>query len=97
MKLLAREIASGLVFPEGPVALPDGTILVVEIGNGRLTRVAPSGRCETVAARTARRSAPTGASGRGMRKEPILLGFDPTRDNNTSRVRAYHEVRSIMQ
>jgi gluconolactonase len=26
-----REITSGLLFPEGPVALADGSILVVEI------------------------------------------------------------------
>jgi gluconolactonase len=49
MRLKAREVANGLAFPEGPVALPDGTVLVVEIGNGRLTRVEPSGRYETVA------------------------------------------------
>ncbi|MFZ2870053.1 SMP-30/gluconolactonase/LRE family protein [Zavarzinia sp.] len=45
-----RDIASGLRFPEGPVVLPDGDILVVEIERGTLTRVAPDGRL-TVAAR----------------------------------------------
>jgi gluconolactonase len=44
-----REIANGLRFPEGPVALPDGSMLVVEIAAGRLTRVAPDGRKTTVA------------------------------------------------
>ena len=29
-----REITSGLQFPEGPVALPDGSGLVVEIKRG---------------------------------------------------------------
>ena len=44
-----REIASGLGFPEGPVALADGSILLVEIAAGRLTRVAPDGSKRTIA------------------------------------------------
>ncbi|PWR24232.1 SMP-30/gluconolactonase/LRE family protein [Zavarzinia aquatilis] len=44
-----RDIASGLRFPEGPVVLPDGDILVVEIERGTLTRVAPDGRLSVVA------------------------------------------------
>jgi gluconolactonase len=44
-----REIARGLRFPEGPVALPDGSVLVVEIAAGRLSRVLPDGRIRTVA------------------------------------------------
>lgn len=39
-----REIASGLRFPEGPVALDDGSVLLVEIARGTLTRVQPDGR-----------------------------------------------------
>ena len=35
------ELASGLGFPEGPVWMPDGTVLVVEMKHGRITRVAP--------------------------------------------------------
>lgn len=38
-----REIASGLRFPEGPIAMPDGSILLVEIERRTLTRVAPDG------------------------------------------------------
>ena len=34
-----REIAAGLQFPEGPIAMPDGSILLVEIRRGTLTRV----------------------------------------------------------
>ena len=30
-------IAAGLAFPEGPIALPDGSIVLVEIKAGRLT------------------------------------------------------------
>ncbi|MCX7892304.1 MAG: SMP-30/gluconolactonase/LRE family protein [Burkholderiales bacterium] len=44
-----REVASGLAFPEGPVALDDGSILLVEIARGTLTRVAPDGRVSVVA------------------------------------------------
>ena len=44
-----REVASGLAFPEGPVALDDGSIVLVEIARGTLTRVAPDGRVSVVA------------------------------------------------
>jgi gluconolactonase len=44
-----REIASGLQFPEGPIAMPDGSVLVVEIKRGTLTRVTPDGRLQVVA------------------------------------------------
>ena len=44
-----REIASGLHFPEGPVALADGSVLVVEIQSGTLARVGPDGSVERVA------------------------------------------------
>ncbi len=44
-----REIAAGLQFPEGPVALPDGDLLVVEIARGTLTRVKPDGALHVVA------------------------------------------------
>ena len=44
-----RTVASGLKFPEGPVALPNGDVLVVEIARGSLSRVSPDGRVEVVA------------------------------------------------
>jgi len=44
-----RVIAEGLRFPEGPVAMPDGTVLVVAIARGTLTRVHPDGRQTVVA------------------------------------------------
>jgi gluconolactonase len=44
-----REITDGLIFPEGPVAMPDGSVVLVEIGRGCLTRVWPDGRKEIVA------------------------------------------------
>lgn len=44
-----REVASGLGFPEGPVAMQDGTVVLVEIAGRKITRVHPDGRTETVA------------------------------------------------
>ena len=42
-------ITTGLKFPEGPVAYPDGSVILVEIAAGRVTRVLPDGRQEVVA------------------------------------------------
>jgi len=44
-----KEITSGLQFPEGPVALDDGGILLVELARGALSRVHPDGRTEMIA------------------------------------------------
>lgn len=49
LKLQGAVVASGLGFPEGPVALPDGSVLLVEIAAGRLTRVLPSGEVKALA------------------------------------------------
>ncbi|MEI9991205.1 MAG: SMP-30/gluconolactonase/LRE family protein [Rhizomicrobium sp.] len=43
------EIATGLKFPEGPVAMDDGSVVVVEIAAGRVTRVKTDGTLQTVA------------------------------------------------
>jgi len=43
------EITSGLRFPEGPVAMDDGSVVLVEIFGPRITRVQPDGSKETVA------------------------------------------------
>jgi gluconolactonase len=44
-----RVLATGLRFPEGPVALDDGSVLVTEIARGTLTRVSPDGTVEVAA------------------------------------------------
>ena len=44
-----REVASGLKFPEGPIAVSDGSVLLVEIEGGTLTRVSAGGRVERIA------------------------------------------------
>ena len=38
-----REITSGLLYPEGPVAMDDGSVIVTELQTGRLVRVQPAG------------------------------------------------------
>ena len=42
-------IADGLRFPEGPVAMPDGSIILTEIENGQITRCRPGGVKEKIA------------------------------------------------
>lgn len=42
-------VAEGLAFPEAPVALDDGSVLVVEVGAGRLVRCRSGGEVEVVA------------------------------------------------
>ena len=42
-------LATGLQFPEGPIAMADGTVLVVEIARGTLSRVLSDGHVEVVA------------------------------------------------
>ncbi|MFT4569840.1 MAG: gluconolactonase [Hyphomicrobiaceae bacterium] len=44
-----RLITSGLRFPEGPIAMADGSIVLVEIERGTLSRVQPSGSIEVIA------------------------------------------------
>jgi len=43
------EITDGLRFPEGPIAFADGSVVLVEIAAGELTRVHPDGTKTTVA------------------------------------------------
>lgn len=44
-----REIAGGLQFPEGPIAMGDGSVILVEIARGTLSRVTPDGRVQVLA------------------------------------------------
>jgi gluconolactonase len=43
------EVADGLRFPEGPVYMPDGSIVLVEIAEGAITRIAADGTKSRVA------------------------------------------------
>ena len=42
-------VGEGLLFPEGPIAFPDGSLVVVEILRGTLTRLWGDGRSEVIA------------------------------------------------
>jgi gluconolactonase len=42
-------VAEGLQFPEGPVAMADGSVVLVEIKRGTLSRVTPDGERTTIA------------------------------------------------
>jgi gluconolactonase len=44
-----EQLTDGLEFPEGPVAMADGSIVLTEIKAGRITRVTPDGSKETLA------------------------------------------------
>jgi len=44
-----QEISTGLRFPEGPVAMDDGSIVLVEIAAGKITRIRKDGKKQTVA------------------------------------------------
>jgi gluconolactonase len=87
------DVVSGLRFPEGPVALPDGSIALVEMFGPRVTRVWPNGRTEVIA------EVPGGPNGAALGPDgalylcnnggcftPVTVGalmvpgpFDPTR------------------
>src|SRR5690242_21882011 len=55
-----RVLATDLEFPEGPVVMPDGSVVLVEIRGQRLTCVYPDGRKEVVA------KIPGGANGAAL-------------------------------
>lgn len=44
-----RTLATGLRFPEGPIAMPDGSVVLVEIARGTLSRVMSNGTVEVIA------------------------------------------------
>ncbi len=47
--MTVSEVTTNLRFPEGPIAMPDGSVLVVEIERGTLSRVTPDGEIEVIA------------------------------------------------
>ncbi len=42
-------VTEGLMFPEGPIAMADGSVILTEIEGKRLTRVTPDGKQQVVA------------------------------------------------
>ena len=85
-----RTLAEGLQFPEGPVAMADGSVLLVEIAAGTLTRIAADGT-KTVAARTG--GGPNGAAVGPDRKGYVVNngGFEWHRENG--RIRPLTQAR----
>ena len=49
MNLDYQVITDKLQFPEGPIAMPDGSIVLVEIARGTLSRVSPGGEITVIA------------------------------------------------
>ena len=41
-------VCEGLEFPEGPIAMADGSVILTEIKAQRLSRITPDGKRETV-------------------------------------------------
>jgi len=44
-----RQLTDGLLFPEGPIAMDDGSVVLVEINRGTLSRVSPQGEVSVIA------------------------------------------------
>lgn len=75
-------VATGLQFPEGPIAMEDGSILLVEIARETLSRVCPGGRVEVVA------KVPGGPNGAALGPNGMVYicnngGFEWRRENGT--------------
>lgn len=52
MSIITREFkvkAKGLKFPEGPISMNDGSIILVEIARGTLSKIKISGETEVIA------------------------------------------------
>src|SRR3954453_7455178 len=64
------EITDGLQFPEGPVVMADGTVIVVELMGAWVTRVHPDGKKEPVATPGGGRSAAARASTPTAKRTP---------------------------
>ncbi|MBE9603257.1 SMP-30/gluconolactonase/LRE family protein [Acetobacteraceae bacterium H6797] len=79
-----RIVTEGLRFPEGPVAMPDGSVLLVEIERRCITRVAPDGAKSLVA------KVPGGPNGLALGPGGLLYlcnngGFDFTEEGGVLR------------
>jgi gluconolactonase len=77
-------IATNLQFPEGPIAMPDDSLLVVEIARETLTRISPNGKTEIVA------TIPGGPNGAAIGPNGQVFvcnngGFNWVRENGTHR------------
>lgn len=79
-----KVLATDLQFPEGPIALADGSLLIVEIARETLTRIGPDGRTEIIA------RIPGGPNGAALGPGGRVFvcnngGFNWVRENGTHR------------
>ena len=74
------ELANGLRFPEGPIAMPDGSVILVEIDRQTLSRVRPNG---AVSVATPRPGAALSAPMSPVRVWRYLSGEDPGYDERS--------------
>ena len=44
-----KKVCEGLDFPEGPIAMADGSVILVELRRRTLSRVHPDGQIEVIA------------------------------------------------
>ena len=78
-----RVLATDLEFPEGPVVMPDGSVVLVEIRGKRLTRVYPDGRKEVVAKIPGGpNGAALGPDGKMLHLQQWRLQLDPHRQDD---------------
>lgn len=85
-----RIIATGLEFPEGPVAMSDGSLLFVELARETVSRVDRSGKVEIVA------KVPGGPNGLALGPKGLVYicnngGFSWVRENGTLRTLGQRE------
>ena len=72
------EITSGLKFPEGPIAMPDGSVILVEIMGQRLTRVYPDGRVAMLVGDVSGKGMPAALLMSSLQARVQVLFEDPT-------------------
>jgi gluconolactonase len=77
-------VATGLQFPEGPIAMPDGSVILVEVARETLSRVQPDGKVEVIA------SIPGGPNGAAFGPDGMIYvcnngGFEWIKDKGTHR------------
>ena len=71
-------VAEGFEFPEGPIAMDDGSVILTEIKAQRLTRVTPDGKISTVAGTgTAGQSGDGGPATAATMRNPRGVAVDP--------------------
>ncbi len=77
-------MATGLRFPEGPIAMPDGSVILVEIERQTLSRVMPDGKVEVIA------EVPGGPNGAALGPDGAIYicnngGFEFHKDDSGTR------------